>query len=998
MKLKRASCVVILVLLLSFSVIASFPIKASSKAELVSDIQSNAYKISTEYNYSNGYVSEWNYTANLSPWNDDINGVAIDSKGNIIAVGGIGTDSSHYQWSVMRFSPDGILAWNYTYDSYEAGDDYANGVAIDSEDNFVVVGYDSNTSLLGDYQWRIMKFNRSNDQLWSRNYNISSGDDRATRVAIDHDNNIIVVGYDGNTSSSIDYQWRIMKFSPDGTRLWQYYENFSNYNDQALGVAIDSDNNITVVGFDSNASSSSDSEWRIMKLSSNGTVLQSNSYNFSPYHDQAWNVAIDNYGNTIVVGYDSSPSQYDRQWRIMKFAPSGASIWNYTVNMATGGTADDPAWDLARSLVVDSFNNITIVGYDMLPYNSSGDFNSEWRVVKLGFDGSNLWDYMINFSPYDDAPRSVAIDSRNDVVAVGFDSIPGSANREWRVMKFRSLSSRVHNTNTGKNYATIQEAIDANETLDGHTILVDAGIYYENVVVNKSVSLIGENTDTTIIDGNSTGTVITATQNNVNITGFTIRRSGTAHPDAGIYLYGLQGCNISNNNIVDNYQGVYLYSSNYSIVSGNNITGNYDTIRLDYGSGNIIRRNDLASSYVGIVLTYSSWNVVSDNVCVGNDIHLEFSPNNTINGNTLVNRGLYVLGSYQNTVWNNTVNGKPLIYLENVYDCKITYGGQVILVRCQNISVKGINLSNTSTGIELYETENCEIANNIMDSNFFNGIAVFGGSSDNVIRNNTISNNYRGICLTNSSDNIVRNNNIINNFYGIEFSSNNTFYHNNFVDNIWSVLSYGEHNKWDNYYPLGGNYWSDYTGIDVYNGVYQNEAGYDWIGDSPYVIDENNTDRYPLMYPFVPETEEMRIAYRNLLLKYNDLINDFKSLNSTYYQLLNDHSELASKFENLNSTYYQHLLDYSELLANYTSLKNNYDDLNSMFVQLTANYTTLRNSYNQLQSRQEAITTDLNNVRNLAYISIGTTIVFIATTIFLALKKTKPQKKVTNSR
>jgi hypothetical protein len=55
---------------------------------------------------------------------------------------------------------------------------------------------------------------------------------------------------------------------------------------------------------------------------------------------------------------------------------------------------------------------------------------------------------------------------------------------------------------------------------------------------------------------------------------------------------------------------------------------------------------------------------------------------------------------------------------------------------------------------------------------------------------------------------------------------------------------------WDDGYPSGGNYWSDYAGIDVFSGPYQNITSYDGIGDTPYIIDANNTDRYPLMNPW----------------------------------------------------------------------------------------------------------------------------------------------------
>jgi GH25 family lysozyme M1 (1,4-beta-N-acetylmuramidase) len=57
-------------------------------------------------------------------------------------------------------------------------------------------------------------------------------------------------------------------------------------------------------------------------------------------------------------------------------------------------------------------------------------------------------------------------------------------------------------------------------------------------------------------------------------------------------------------------------------------------------------------------------------------------------------------------------------------------------------------------------------------------------------------------------------------------------------------------NVWDDGYPSGGNYWSDYTDVDLYYGPYQNQTGSDDIWDHPFIIDENNTDRYPLINPW----------------------------------------------------------------------------------------------------------------------------------------------------
>lgn len=106
-----------------------------------------------------------------------------------------------------------------------------------------------------------------------------------------------------------------------------------------------------------------------------------------------------------------------------------------------------------------------------------------------------------------------------------------------------------------------------------------------------------------------------------------------------------------------------------------------------------------------------------------------------------------------------------------------------------------------------------------------------------------------------SPNNTVVENNIANNSLGLVIQEwNNTIYHNNFLNNtehaFMGPASYCN-NTWDNGYPSGGNYWDNYTGNDLYQGSSQDELGSDGIGDTAYVINENNVDRYPLMNPYV---------------------------------------------------------------------------------------------------------------------------------------------------
>ena len=129
----------------------------------------------------------------------------------------------------------------------------------------------------------------------------------------------------------------------------------------------------------------------------------------------------------------------------------------------------------------------------------------------------------------------------------------------------------------------------------------------------------------------------------------------------------------------------------------------------------------------------------------------------------------------------------------------------------------------------------------------------YSGINNVTIKNTNIKNFDYSVYLFSSSNNTISGNNITENSgYGIWpfCSSNNEFYHNNFIDNSGQVYSFESANIWDDGYSSGGNYWSDYAGTDLCRGSHQDETGSDGIGDTPYIIDENNTDRYPLVKPY----------------------------------------------------------------------------------------------------------------------------------------------------
>jgi len=307
------------------------------------------------------------------------------------------------------------------------------------------------------------------------------------------------------------------------------------------------------------------------------------------------------------------------------------------------------------------------------------------------------------------------------------------------------------------NYVSIQEAINVANL--GDTVLVKAGTYHENVVVNKAVSLIGENLNTTIVCGIENA--ITVVASNVTVHNFTITTRGEW--STGIKLRSSNN-DIYGNNIAGNGHGVYLNHSSCNVIYGNNVTNNkYGGVRLEYSSYTIISGN----------------NITANN---GTGISLQMSAHNSIIGNNIV---------------------------ENDGD--------------------GISLSSSYSGLG---SINNTIHGNNITANSFAGIRLSDASNNTVFENNLTSNGRQGISLL--------------------YSSNNHIFHNNFINNSQQAYFHysGYVNFWDNGYPSGGNYWSNYNGTDSYSGTHQNQTGSDGIGDTPYVINEDNRDNYPLMTPW----------------------------------------------------------------------------------------------------------------------------------------------------
>jgi parallel beta-helix repeat protein len=291
--------------------------------------------------------------------------------------------------------------------------------------------------------------------------------------------------------------------------------------------------------------------------------------------------------------------------------------------------------------------------------------------------------------------------------------------------------------------------------------------------------------------------------------GYTLQGSGIGR---GFMLYGINNVTVKNTKIKDFGYGVDLESSNNSIVSGNTITNSTEGVYVVLSNNSAVSGNIITNSNFGVSLESSNNDVVSGNTITNSTntvVYLQSSNSSIVSGNTITNTisyGIRLVSSNGSVVSGNTVTNS-------------TYTG-VCLESSNSIVVSGNTITINQYGVYLGSS---------------NGSVVSG----NIITNTTIT----GVYLRSSNSIVVSGNTITNNTaYGVYLyssSNNNKIYHNNFINNPQqaSASSDSLNNVWDDGYPSGGNYWSNYAGVD---------ANMDGIGDTFHQINSIITDHYPL--------------------------------------------------------------------------------------------------------------------------------------------------------
>ncbi len=375
------------------------------------------------------------------------------------------------------------------------------------------------------------------------------------------------------------------------------------------------------------------------------------------------------------------------------------------------------------------------------------------------------------------------------------------------------------------NYTSIQAAIDA--ASDGDTVFVydDSSPYYEHVIVNKSINLIGEDKDSTVIDGSNLKDffdTVSVTGDHVSIDGFIVKNNFGDYYQAaikivgdhvtvsnckiynnewiGIYLFGSSYCQLSDCELHNNLMAIQLYDSNDNEIRDCFCYENGEAVTLFESSHNnqIVNCSCYGNGYGGIHVQRSSGNQIIGCLCQDGykGISLAYAPNTRIRGNVLYNNyenfgigSSYLSDFYCDIDTSNTINGKPIRYIieqnDLVFDETMEIGF-LGLVSCRNIQVNNLDLTNNFQGIVCAGVsdcsfENCNFCNNrghgmffvsssnnrikncVCKDSFFSGIYLCNSCNSNTFSDNTFSNDQVcGIWLEDSTSSFISGHSISN--------------------------------------------------------------------------------------------------------------------------------------------------------------------------------------------------------------------------------------------
>ncbi len=395
----------------------------------------------------------------------------------------------------------------------------------------------------------------------------------------------------------------------------------------------------------------------------------------------------------------------------------------------------------------------------------------------------------------------------------------------------------------------------------------------------------------------------------VNTTGqVNISFSNFSHAFNAIELVNHTDMSFSNTSFSQSYVGIAALNSSGVKVMDSEFSDVYYSLRLSNNSNLVTNSTFIGGKQaVDIFCNDTFWDCRS-NVVVGNEF-------------TNLQGGVYIRAKGLGT--NNSLN---MIYSNSFQDVD----GPVSIWNEEGFSemnvVRENMMINGGYGVFLRNSDNNTIEDNKI-TNFREGIALHGAEENRIVRN-TITRGVDGIVVRDTSlgNEIIYNNVVSFIGCGIALTYNaleNLIHHNNLLDSGYNGCDGGHNNSWDDGYPSGGNFWSDYFGNDLFSGPNQDIPGSDGRGDTPHDTRGVGRDNYPLVeMPFgnVP-IERLRIELTGNNLENVTLIWNVSWSGGNASHNITRFDIYRSSTYNSNRSGYQVVASVSNLTTEFVDLK-----------------------------------------------------------------------------
>lgn len=409
-------------------------------------------------------------------------------------------------------------------------------------------------------------------------------------------------------------------------------------------------------------------------------------------------------------------------------------------------------------------------------------------------------------------------------------------------------------------FASIKSAVAA--ASPGDLIVIQSGTYQENVLLNKSLSLIGQDTGEgmPVIDAGKKGSAITILADGVTLRGFNLTNASGSRGDfyAGIRIWANDSL-IRGNQASYNENGIYLTQSLNSSLQNNTMIANKFGLRVEESRNVSVIDNKMRNDRYGLLVISSDGNHLQSNLVENNEfgIQLNNSKNNNLMNN-LMRSNSYNFGadSFNNLGSGNLVDGRVILYMKGDRDRIIdpsAIAGTVYCFDCQNLTIRGLNLSNNFYGIYLHNCTAITAEENNL-RNMAIGVSLIKGYGNSIDKNLIIQSKAEGLQMIDSDENRAEGNHIDGYSRGILLlrSGNNQIVNNSLQDgSIGAYLC----SSWDNQllentistngvgintkYTVRNNFSMNHmvnNSLDVIRKEFDND---EWVGNEPLPLKES---------------------------------------------------------------------------------------------------------------------------------------------------------------